>query len=200
MLKPDIHRLQAGDRFSWECAFYWLAPVAVSAVERRLLARFPNEVEDVVSVAIKQVADEATKGNRIFRSFEELTAFTVVVADRRAKDHIRSMQAERRSSSATETIEGRPDLISKSPSPLELADAHNVAKLLLELSTVHLREIPSQLLKEHYFDGLTQQQLAENHNMSLGTVGVTLSRSLQKLRKEIEKHPELMKELKEALR
>ena len=106
MLKPDILKLQAGDRFSWECAYYWLGSAALSAVERRIKTLFPQDVDDVVIIALKQVADEATNGRRTFRSFEELTAFTVFVADCRAKDHIRRRQADRRAASATESIGG----------------------------------------------------------------------------------------------
>ena len=70
----------------------------------------------------------------------------------------------------------------------------------MDLATTYLRETPLQLLKDHYLDGRTQEDLANRHGIPLGTVGVTLSRALKTLRKEIEKHPGLMKELKEALR
>lgn len=200
MLKPDMLSLEKADRYSWECAYYWLGSQAFSAVKRRLDTLFPADVPDIVVIAIKQAADEVTTGRIKLRSFDELIVFTSVIADRRAKDHIRRMQAERRATSATETIEGRTDLVSATPSPLELADAQDVARLLMELAAAHLRETPLKLLKDHYLDGLTQEELAKRHDIPLGTVGVTLSRALKALRKEIEKHPGLMKELKEALR
>ena len=200
MVKPDMLSLENADSYSWGCAYYWLGSQALVAVKRRLDTHFPADVDDIVVTAIKQAADAVTTGKCKLSSFEELIAFTSVIADRRAKDHIRRMEANRRAASATETIEGRTDLVSATPSPLELADAQEVARLLMELAATHLRETPLQLLKDHYLHGRTQEELAEKHNIPLGTVGVTLSRALKTLRKEIEKHPGLMKELKEALR
>ena len=57
-----------------------------------------------------------------------------------------------------------------------------------------------ELLRAYYFKGMKQEQIADVFGKPLGTVGVQLSRALKKLREEIGKTPDLMKELKEALR
>jgi RNA polymerase sigma-70 factor (ECF subfamily) len=181
----------------WEFAFYSLWPVAWSAAHRRLAIFAPAEIEDVAISAIRQVAEEVLAGN--VGSFEELTALTGVIASRRALDHIRRMQAERRAKGATETIEGREDLASAAPSPLEQVDALDVAKLLMGLAA-KLPEHQRQLLKAYYLDGLKQAELAKQFGVPLGTVGVTLSRALESLREELRKYPQLMKELLEKLR
>jgi RNA polymerase sigma factor (sigma-70 family) len=169
------------------------------AVEPWLRRSFPQDVVEVVAFAVEQVAYEATNGTRTFGSFKELVAFTLVVAQCRAIDHIRRRQAERRAASATESIEGWPELVSPWPTPLELADAQDVARLLLELAASCLRERPARLLKGFYFEGLTQEELATRHNIPLGTVGGTLRRALKRLRAAIEAIPGLRNELREAL-
>src|SRR6266849_2439014 len=105
MLKPDIRSLQGGDSRMWEVAFHWLWPVAWSAAQRRLATFAPAEVEDVAVGAIRDAAEEVQAGK--VDSFDELKALTGVIASRRALDHVRRMQAERRATGATETIEGR---------------------------------------------------------------------------------------------
>lgn len=197
MLKPDIRNLRTGDRFMWDCAFHWLWPVAWSAAQRRLATFAPAEVEDVAVVAIREAAEQVQAGK--VDSFDELKALTGVIASRRALDHIRRMQAERRASGATETIEGHEDLASSAPGPLEQVNSMDLARLLMNL-TETLPEHQQQLLRLYYIDGLKQADLAEKLGKPMGTVGVTLSRALESLRAELRKHPQLMKEFLEALR
>lgn len=197
MLKPDIRSLQTGDRFSWECAFYWLWPVAWSAAQRRLVTFAPAEVEDVAIGAVSEAAEEVQAGN--VRSFEELKALTAVIANRRALDYVRRMQAERRATDITETLEGREEPRSLVFNPLNEVNVKEVAELLVELAE-KLPERHRELLKAYYLGGLKQAELAEKFGMPIGTVGVTLSRALESLREELQKHPRLMKELKEAMR
>ena len=198
MLKTDIRSLQAGDRFSWDCAYYWLWPVAYSAAFRRLERIAPNDVEDVAIGAIREAAEEVEAGK--VESFEDLKGLVAVIATRRSLDLIRRKRAERRSAEATESIEGHEELpASDKPGPLELTNANDVAKLLSSLMTNLSRE-ECELLRAYYFRGMKQEQIAEFFGMPLGTVGVNLSRALKKMRKEIGRNPELMKELQEALR
>ncbi len=197
MLKPDIRSLRTGDRFMWDCAFHWLWPVACSAAQRRLATFAPAEIEDVAVGAISEAAEEVQAGK--VGNFDELKALTGVIASRRAMDHVRRMRAERRAIGATETIEGRDDLATSTPGPLEQADAHDVAKLLMDLAA-KLPEHQRKLLKAYYLDGLKQAELAKTLGIPIGTVGVTLSRALELLREELRNHPQLMKELLEAVR
>lgn len=197
MLKPDIRSLQAGDARMWDVAFYWLWPVACAAANRRLATFAPAEVEDVAVGAIREAAEQVQAGK--VESFEDLKALTGVVASRRALDLVRRMQAERRAAGMTETMEGREDLASTEPGPLERVDSHELAKLLTALAA-KLPERQRQLLQAYYAEGLKQAELAKAFGMPMGTVGVTLSRALESLREELRKQPQLMKELLEALR
>lgn len=197
MLKPEIRNLQTGDRFMWDCAFHWLWPIAWSAAQRRLATLAPAEVEDVAVDAIREAAELVQAGK--VDSFDELKALTGIIGSRRALDHIRRMQAERRAVGATEPIEGHKDLTSSAPGPVEQVDARDLAKLLMRL-VMQIPKRQRELLKAYYLDGHKQAELAEMFDLPMGTVGVTLSRALESLREELRKQPHLMKELLEALR
>lgn len=197
VLKPDISNLRTGDRFMWDCAFHWLWPIAWSAAHRRLAEFAPGDIEDVAVCAIREAAEMVQAG--AVGSFEELKSLTGVISRRRALDHIRRMQAERRASGATESIEGHEELSSSAPGPLEQVNSLDLARLLVNL-TETLPEHQQQLLRLYYVDGLKQVELAEKLGKPIGTVGVTLSRALESLRAELRKHPQLMKEFLEALR
>ena len=197
VLKPDIRSLQAGDSPMWEVAFHWLWPVACVAAHRRLGNLYAHDVEDVAISAIGEAA-EAVQAGKV-ASFEQLKALAGVIANRRALDHIRHMQAERRATGSTETLEGRENLASSAPTPLEELDACDLARLLVELA----RKLPGnqrRLLLACYFEGLKQTELAERFEIPIGTVGVTLSRALESLREELRNHPQWMKEFRERLR
>ncbi len=99
----------------------------------------------------------------------------------------------------TETTEGREELASAEPGPLERVDANELARLLTALAA-KLPDRQRQLLQAYYVEGLKQSELATAFGMPMGTVGVTLSRALESMREELRKNPQLMKELQEAIR
>jgi RNA polymerase sigma factor (sigma-70 family) len=198
MLKPQISSLRAGDPFSWDCAYHWLWPVAYSAAFRRLERIARDQVEDVAVGAIREAAEVVEAGS--VESFEDLKALVSVIAERRAKDLIRRLQAEKRSAEATESIEGHEQILPAAmPSPFDLANAHDVARLLTALMA-ELSQEEYKLLRAFYFRGMKQEEIAEFFGKPLGTIGVKLSRTLKKLRQKIEEHPALMEELLEVLR
>jgi len=63
-----------------------------------------------------------------------------------------------------------------------------------------LQTIDRQLLLACYFDGQKQAELAKRFGIPIGTVGVKLSRALKALRNELNKHPDLLKEMLDTLR
>lgn len=197
MLVPDIGSLRAGNRSMWDTAFVWLWPIAWAAAKRRLAGSAAQDVEDVAIVAIREAAEKVQAGE--VGSFEELKALTGVIASRRALDHIRRIQAERRATSVTESIEGQGDLPSPDPSPLDQVDAQELAELLMDLAD-RLPRNQRDLLLAYYLGGQKQSELAQSFGMPLGTVGVTLSRALKAMWKELAAHPELLKELMGELR
>jgi RNA polymerase sigma factor (sigma-70 family) len=195
MLKPDIRGLQADDQFMWEAAYFWLWPVARSAARRKLGPSCEADVEDVASAAIVEAAEQVGDVS----SFEELKALTGIIARRRAVDHIRRMQAERRGGGRIESLAGREEEQAEERDPLAEVDSVELARVVARLLS---RLSPKQrdLLRAYHQEGLTQAEIAERFGIPPGTVAVTLSRGLRALRTELERHPRLLKELKERLR
>jgi RNA polymerase sigma factor (sigma-70 family) len=192
-----MRSLENGDSEAWAFTFQLLWPVASSAARRRLQNSWPLDVEDVAITAIKEAAEEVEA--RQVHNFTKLKALTVVIANRRALDHIRHMQAERRTPEETDILEPRRDLERVPPDPFEQTNKHIVADLLASLMN-KLPDRQSQLLKAYYLEGLTQAELAKKLGMKMGTVGVTLSRALESMREILQEYPQLMKELPEELR
>ena len=198
MIIPDMRALQAGDPSNWEIAYHSLWPVAWGEAKRHLVTFAPADIEDVAIEAIQETAELVKLGN--VGSFEGVKALAVVIARRRAIDRIRHGQAQRRARSVTENIENHTnEILCPQGNPASHAEASEIAALLLKL-TQKLSPQHRKLLKAYYLDGLKQTEIAGKFAIKLGTVGVTLSRILESLRAELQKHPTLMKELKELLR
>ena len=196
VLIPDIRSLQAGKM--WDFAFELLWPIAYSAAFRRLEKIAPNDVKDIAVTAIREAATEVEDGK--VESFEHLKGLVAEIARRRALDLIRRLRAGRRATGVTESVEGQEEILpTPDPGPRELANANDVAKLLTALMAKLSRE-RYELLRAYYFRGMKQREVSESSGKAPGTVAVELSRALKLLRKELEKYPELMKELLEELR
>jgi RNA polymerase sigma factor (sigma-70 family) len=192
-----MHRLRAYDPEMWEMAFQLLWPIAWSVANRRLSAFAPNDIEDVAVIAIEEAAAKVKDGK--VGSFGLLKALTAVIADRRARDHVRRMQADRRKADQTVPIEGGAEPVSPAPGPLDRLDAGDLAIILMRI-LVKLPDRQRQLLEGYYLEGFKQAELAKKLGMPVGTVGVTLSRGLASMLKELQKAPKLMQEIVERMR
>lgn len=190
-----MDQLKAGHEPAWDDAFQVLWPIAYAAAHARLGTSFPGDVEDVAITAIRGTAEEVERVG----TFAELKALTRVIAERRALDHIRRRQTERRGAARTESSEGRDDLVAPQPGTMEQVEAADLARILVAL-TESLSPSDRELLSRYYAEGLTQAELSKTLGIPMGTIGVQLSRALQKLRSALEKHPELTQELREKLR
>jgi RNA polymerase sigma factor (sigma-70 family) len=192
-----MEKLQAGDSPAWDVAFHSLWPVAYQIVRFRLQNSFPADMEDVAIVAIGEAAKEVRDCN--VATFEELVTLTRIIADRRARDLIRRRNAERRRAGATESLEGHAELPSTEPGPLDQVAACDLAVLLSKVAEL-LSPDERQLLLAYYHEGLKQTELAQRFGLPLGTVGVKLSRALERLRNALSKNPTLLYYLKEILK
>ena len=197
VLTPDITRLQSGDPVMWETAYHFLWPVAWSVAQQRLQpdSFSPSDVEDVAVDAIKEAAEQVAQ----VADFAELKALTAVIAQRRAIDFVRRSLAARRSTNATESLEGKENLPADTANPLGQLQAAELARFLTGLMSA-LPPGQRKLLFGYYVRGKTQAELARECEMPIGTVGVTLSRALDVMREELKKQPRLAKEFEEALR
>jgi DNA-directed RNA polymerase specialized sigma24 family protein len=58
----------------------------------------------------------------------------------------------------------------------------------------------ASVLGDFYLKGLTQREIAKRNNLALNSVGVNITRSLQRIREVMGKNPTLMKEIQVAMR
>lgn len=144
-------------------------------------------------MSIRELADKI----RRVSSTAHLEMLIAVIARRNALDHLRWMEAKRRGGGKIESIEG--DDPPAPGDPLSEINAVELAQLLSELMA-KLSERDRKLFQAYHLEGMTQGEIAKQFQMPIGTVGVTLSRALEALEEELERHPKLMKELLELFR
>lgn len=73
------------------------------------------------------------------------------------------------------------------------------------LSVLHwalkeIKETHANLLRDRYFLGLDYKELADNHGLSEGSVGIYLKRGLEELREVLSRKGLLLKKIEEFLR
>ena len=96
----------------------------------------------------------------------------------------------------TDSLEGfdAPDS-SNSLRELDLQDLRSFIQILMH----DLSPKAAGVLGDFYLKGFTQNQIAARHNLALNSVGVNLTRSLQRILQIMKKNPTLMKEIHIAL-
>jgi len=195
-------KLQGGDRDAWDEAFRELYPCAFSAARHPLAALDTAEAEDVaietLEAIVAKVQDLGTKN--------ELKALCVTMASRAAISRHRKLSALKRGGGQTESLqetmpngEPRPEPADPKTRQLAGAELHELQRVLTGALS-ELDPVSSTLIRQHLMDGTGYQELAEQHGVPLGTVGVKLSRGLKKIREKLSLSPLLMKELQEYLR
>jgi RNA polymerase sigma factor (sigma-70 family) len=88
-----------------------------------------------------------------------------------------------------------------SESAFESFDALQSKELLglLEKAMSRLDERIKLMLEDHLIHNLTYREIAEKHSMPIGSVGVSLSRGLKKVREHIDDEPKLKEHLQHYL-
>jgi RNA polymerase sigma factor (sigma-70 family) len=198
---PDLHLLKAGTREEWDFAFEWLWPSVVGVVEMRLGPSYSSEAEDVAIEALEVLIEKVPDVHET----EELKFLAMGIARNKAIDFLRSRLAVKHGGGKLRSLE---DLQANNPGelapattrrPLIELDATEMGKLLKSLLDT-LRDQEGHFLEDFFVAGLSYTEIAEKYATPIGSVGVVLSRAIQKLRKALAMNPKLMKELEEYFR
>ena len=194
--------LKRGDDDAWQEAFARLYPSAFSAARHPLASLTPSEAEDAAIEALTLLLPKVKQ----VAGFDELRLLVITIASRKAISEKRRQLADKRGGGDLTSLDAMQDdetirfepaeqLISR----LNGTDLRELSQLLdAALSGLEPRQ--ADLLRDFLVHHLPYKELAEKYGMPVGSVGVILARSLEKVRAHLQSMPKLWKELAAYLR
>ena len=194
--------LRRGDNEAWEEAFRRLYPSAFAAARHPLAALTPSEAEDIAIEALTLLLPKVSE----VAEFNELRPLVVTIASRKAISERRRQLADKRGGGGVSSLDAMQDDESIRFEPAEQVISHLKAGDLRELSRLldaalaGLEPRNAGLLRDFLIHHLPYKELAEKYQMPTGSIGVNLSRSLDKVRAHLQTNPTLWKELNAFLR
>ena len=184
MNSPDLKALQAGEPAAWDEAFLWLWPAAFGAARATLEAYLPAQAEDVAIEAVEELV-EKVEG---LGSVEELKPLVASIAHNRAVSLLRKHFAARHGGGKTGSIEAQQE--GGGDLPESLAEDSPVAAVEQKELAERLRKVLGELkpprgemLTDCFLRGLSHKDIAKKHGIAVGSVGVSLKRALESLRR-----------------
>ena len=190
---PTVQSLRDGDEAAWMIVYEWLWPKALAVASNKLRFSTSTDAEDVASIALQQLVDHVEKVSVT----EDLLPLTLAITHNQTVQLIRYNKAEKRDVRATDSL-GEFDVPAPSASLSEL-DLQELRTLIESLQKT-LSPKAASVLGDFYLKGLTQREIAERNKLALNSVGVNITRSLQRIREVMGKNPTLMKEIQVAMR
>ncbi len=197
-----LEALRRGDQVAWEETFRRLYPAAFAAARHPLASLTPAEAEDVAIEALTLLMPKV----KDVAEFDELRLLVITIASRKAISEKRRQLADKRGGGDLtsldalqddETIRFEPaEQIAGRLSPTDLRDLSR----LLDAALSGLEPRHADLLRDFLVHHLSYKELSEKYQMPVGSVGVNLARSLEKIRTQLKAAPKLWKELVSFLR
>ena len=197
-----LKALQRGDDRAWDEAFRRLYPAAFAAARHPLASLTPAEAEDVAVEALTLLLPKVKQ----VRAFDELRLLVITIASRKAISEKRRQLADKRGGGDVTSLDALRDdeTIRFEPAEqvlerLNPADLRELGRLLdTALATLEPRQ--AELVRDFLMRHLSYKELATKYKMPIGSVGVSLARSLEKIRGHLQAMPKLWKELSAYLR
>jgi RNA polymerase sigma factor (sigma-70 family) len=194
--------LKRGDSAAWDEAFRRLYPPAFAAARHPLAALTPTEAEDVAIEALTLLLPKVKEVD----AFDELRMLVITIASRKAISERRRQLADKRGGGELTSLDALRDdeAIRFEPaeqlaSHLTSTDLRDLTRLLDEaLAALEPRQ--ADLVRDFLVHHLPYKDLAQKYKMPIGSVGVSLARSLEKIRSRLQAMPKLWKELAAYLR
>ena len=183
-----LDALRRGDNDAWEEAFRRLYPSAFAA----------DVAIEALTLLLPKVAQVA--------EFDELRPLVITIASRKAISEKRRQLADKRGGGDVSSLDAMQDDESVRFEPAEQIISHlNPGDLrelagLLDAAMAGLEPRNAGLLRDFLIHHLPYKELAEKYQMPAGSIGVNLSRSLDKIRAHLKTNPTLWKELNAFLR
>ncbi|MCE0496442.1 MAG: hypothetical protein LV481_00660 [Methylacidiphilales bacterium] len=197
-----LDALRRGDNEAWEEAFRRLYPSAFAAARHPLAALTPSEAEDIAIEALTLLLPKVAQ----VAEFDELRLLVITIASRKAISEKRRQLADKRGGGGVSSLDAMQEDESVRFEPAEQMVSHLKAGDLRELASLldaalaGLEPRNAGLLRDFLIHHLPYKELAEKYQMPTGSIGVNLSRSLDKVRTHLKTNPKLWKELNAFLR
>jgi RNA polymerase sigma factor (sigma-70 family) len=183
---PDLSKLKKGDQAEWASTFDWLWPAAKAKALFTGMSRCcMDDAEDVASEAISVLARKVKDG--VVKKAEELKALLSRIVHDQAIDHCRGLLAKKRGGGITTSLdamqEGGAGLHepASGDSPLQQLELSDLGDLIRKAGQ-QLKTKEWGLLEDFFFGELSYKEIAEKHEIAVGSVGVYIKRATDKLR------------------
>ena len=194
--------LKKGDDEAWDEAFRRLYPCAFAAACHPLASLTPTEAEDIAIEALTLLLPKIAK----MASFGELRPLVITIASRRAISEKRRQLADKRGAGEVGSLDALMEDETRRFEPAEQllghlppGDLRDLARLL-QVALDDLEPRDAAVLREFILERQSYKEIAAGHGMPIGSVGVVLARSLDKVRARLAAQPTLWKELSSFLR
>lgn len=191
-----VERLRAGDPDAWNQAFPCLYPVAYEAARSRLGNTHIAECKDV---AIETLTDLLHNENAVSNE-QELRSLVAAIARNKAMDRLRRLSAAKRGGNKVESIESLQG--SGGCEPVGVTHEQFIDQLtfnelrdLLVGLALQIKKEHRVVLRDHYLNQMTYEEIATKYGISVNSVGVYLQRGLAAMKFVIARKPKLMSEL-----
>jgi RNA polymerase sigma factor (sigma-70 family) len=194
--------LQRGEDAAWDEAFRRLYPSAFAAARHPLASLTPAEAEDIAIEALTLLLPKV----KTVAAFDELRLLVITIASRKAISERRRQLADKRGGGDLTSLDAMQDDETIRFEPAEQLISHFSDTDLRDLSRLldqalsGLEPRNADLLRDFLVHHLAYKELAEKYRMPIGSIGVSLARSLDKIRSHLQTMPKLSKELAAYLR
>ena len=181
----EIEQLKTGDRTAWNRAFEILKAISFSVCCASAPDLSHHDHEDVAIEAITEVVEYIEK----VHSFEDCKRLVVTISKNRLHDHFRQRSTQKHGAGKVESLEAKEGFDAVDPRQQQ-ADATLILGERGAVVKAALKQVPEQyrkVVEEFYFNGLTQQEIADKHGLKIGSIGVYLNRGLEALHKFLPK-------------
>jgi RNA polymerase sigma factor (sigma-70 family) len=194
--------LREGDQDAWDEAFRRLYPSAFAAARHPLASLTPAEAEDIAIEALTLLLPKVKDVDE----FDELRLLVITIASRKAISEKRRQLADKRGGGDLTSLDALQDDETIRFEPAEQLASHlgttdlRELSLLLDAALSGLEARNADLLRDFLVHHMPYKELSQKYKMPIGSIGVNLARSLEKVRAHLQAVPKLWKELAAYLR
>lgn len=203
MSEAFLNDLKKHDHDSWSEAFPILWKIAFRCANSASLNLSIEEAKDVAAQAMSDISSCVEKVD----SYNGLKALTASISRRKAISFLRKKTAEKRGDANTQSInainsDGEEFVLQIPANDSDPASDMQVADLIIfvRIFVKTLDGKVGEVIVCVFIEGLSYKEVSDKLNIPVSTVGVYLSRGIQRLRKKIEEQPDLVKQFNELLR